>query len=52
MFGDLAALHLQHLPTQCLWHSTWPGTIITQVSDSGGSDADYPVNAAMKTGSW
>jgi len=52
MFGDLAALHLQHLPTQCLWHSVWPGTIITQVSDSGGSDADYPVNAAVTTGSW
>jgi len=49
MFADISALHVQQ---QQLWHSVWPGAIITNVSDNGNSDTTYSINAAMTSGSW
>lgn len=69
MFSDLFALHAQQPQQQLLhsaaqrqqlWHSVWPGAIITDVTDStstaanGNTQPDYNINinAAMMSGSW
>jgi hypothetical protein len=38
--------------TQALWHTTWPGVTITQISDQGNSDPTFSVGAMMKSGAW